>query len=124
MSIEWSEIGDWETEATEEDLPENDPDLPPEYCHYRDEGCEFAGSCLSCPFPQCLYEEPGGRQRWLKRLRDKEIARLFSREGRGVKELALMFGVSQRTVQRALKSTLPPASRQREGESLLRSGKS
>jgi hypothetical protein len=42
-------------------------DLPPEYCHYRDDGCEFAdnllhckASCLSCPFPNCVYDEPRG----------------------------------------------------------------
>jgi len=78
-------------------------DLLPEYYHYRDEGCEFAKSCLDCPFPKCVYEQPGGRQRWLKRLRDKEMARVFTTEGKGAKELALRFGVSQRTVQRALK---------------------
>jgi len=77
-------------------------DLPPEYCRYRDEGCEFAGSCLDCPFPKCIYDEPRGRQRWLKRSRDKEMTNLFGSEGKGVKELASMFGVSQRTVQRAL----------------------
>ena len=77
-------------------------DLPPEYCRYRDGGCEFASSCLDCPFPRCIYDEPRGRQRWQKRLRDKEITNLFTREGKEVKELALMFGVSQRTVQRAL----------------------
>jgi len=78
-------------------------DLPPEYCHYRDEGCELADSCLNCPFPECIYDQPGGRQRWLKRQRDKEIVRLFSTGGKEIKELVLMFGVSQRTVQRALK---------------------
>ena len=78
-------------------------DLPPEYCHYRDEGCELANSCLDCPFPQCIYDQPGGRQRWLKKKRDREIVRLFIAEGKRVKELALMFGISQRTVQRALK---------------------
>jgi len=85
-------------------------DFPPEYCHYRDEGCEFADSCLSCPLPKCIYDEPGGKQRWLKRLRDRKIVRLFSTEGRGVKELALMFGLSERTVQRALKNSLPTQS--------------
>lgn len=80
-------------------------DLPPEYCRYRDEGCDLAGSCLDCPFPKCIYDEPGGRQRWLKRLRDREMMNLFSCEGRGVKELAFMFGVSQRTVQRVLGRT-------------------
>ena len=78
-------------------------DLPPEYCHYRDEGCEFADFCLNCPFPKCIYEQPRGRQQWLKGLRDREMVRLFTTGGRGVKELALRFGVSQRTVQRALK---------------------
>ena len=83
----------------------NERDLPPEYCQYRDEGCEFADSCLKCPLPECIYELPGGRQRWLKELRDKEVVRRFAAEGRGVKELALIFGVSQRTVQRILKRT-------------------
>jgi AraC-like DNA-binding protein len=79
-------------------------DLPPEYCHYPDEGCEFAESCLNCPLPMCVYDEPGGRRRLLKRRRAQEMARLFTREGKGIRELAAIFGVSQRTVQRALKS--------------------
>jgi len=78
-------------------------DLPPEYCHYRDEGCDLADSCLNCPFPRCIYDQSGGKQRWLKRLRDREIVRLANTEGKGVKELAMMFRLSQRTVQRALK---------------------
>jgi len=96
------ETGDAETEEKEEPS-KNPPDLPPEYCHYRDEGCEYADSCLNCPFPKCLYDEPRGRQRWLKELRNSEINRLFS-GGWGVSELAGMFGVSQRTIQRALKN--------------------
>jgi hypothetical protein len=82
---------------------ESDLDLLPEYCRYQDDGCEFASSCLSCPFPECIYAQPGGRQRWLKRLRDKEVLRLFAAQGKGAKELAEMFGVSQRTIQRILK---------------------
>ena len=89
-----------------ENLSEIEPDLPPEHCHYRDEGCDLADSCLSCPFPQCIYEQPRGKQHWLKKLRDREIVRLFTSKGKAVKELALMFGVSQRTVQRALRSSL------------------
>ena len=79
-------------------------DLPPEFCRYRDEGCELAESCLHCPFVKCIYDEPGGKQRWLKRLRAREMARLFTTEGKGIKELAVIFGVSQRTVQRVLKA--------------------
>ena len=78
-------------------------DLPPEHCHYQDGGCELAASCLNCPFSKCIYDQPGGKQHWLKRLRDKEVARLFYGEGKGIKELASMFGLSQRTVQRALR---------------------
>ncbi len=79
-------------------------DLPPEFCHYRDEGCELAESCLSCPFGKCVYEEPGGKRRWLKRFRARELVRLHTVKGKGVNELARMFGVSARTVRRALKA--------------------
>ena len=111
VSLWWksnrSEMVKLEAKLLAEETPSGiEPDLPPEYCHYRDEGCDLANSCLNCPFPQCIYEQHGGRQHWLKKLRDREIARLFSSEGKGVKELALMFGVSQRTVQRALRSSL------------------
>ena len=79
-------------------------DLLPEYCQYRDDGCELAVSCLECPFPKCVDEQPGGKRRWFKKLRDREIIRLFSR-GRGIRELAARFSISQRTVQRALGRT-------------------
>lgn len=90
----------------ESEMNEIELDLPPEYCHYHDEGCELADSCLNCPFPKCIYDQPGGRQRWLKRQRDREVARQFTAEGKGVKEIARSFGVSSRTVQRALKTYL------------------
>ncbi|MFC1948638.1 helix-turn-helix domain-containing protein [Chloroflexota bacterium] len=86
--------------------PDTELDLPPEYCHYRDEGCDLAESCLNCPFARCVYDEPGGKQRLLKRLRNREMARLYTAERKRVKELSQMFGVSQRTVQRALKTAL------------------
>jgi hypothetical protein len=83
---------------------DDSPDLRPEYIHYRDEGCELADSCLNCPFPRCLYDEPRGKQRWLKRIRDREISRLFE-NGSGTGELGILFGVSRRTIQRAVKNT-------------------
>jgi hypothetical protein len=91
-----------ELEETEQD----ERDLRPEYCRYRDEGCEYAKSCLDCPFPQCLYDEPGGRRRWLKELRNKAIVRLFQ-QGQNARELAAMFEVSIRTVQRAVNNASP-----------------
>lgn len=83
-------------------LEEFGGDALPEDCKYQDEGCEFARSCLNCPFPVCIYEEPRGKQRWLKKQRDKEILRLL-RKGKNQNELSLMFSVSKRTIQRAVK---------------------
>jgi len=80
-------------------------DLLPEYCHYRDEGCELAASCLNCPFPECIFEQPGGKHRLLMEQRNNEIARLFKDEKKSIKELALLFKVSIRTIQRALKKS-------------------
>ncbi|MBI2836616.1 MAG: helix-turn-helix domain-containing protein [Chloroflexi bacterium] len=88
-------------EITDE-LRNAESDPLPEFCDYRDEGCEMAGSCLNCPFARCIHDEPRGKQRRLMRIRAGEMARL-SAGGKKVKELATMFGVSPRTVQRALR---------------------
>lgn len=96
------EIGGADPEMSVETGRQEHQDLPPEFCRYKDEGCEYAGSCLACPFPQCLYDEPRGRQRWLKDLRNKEIKKLF-KSGCKINEMAPLFGVSQRTIQRALR---------------------
>ena len=103
MKSELSEIGAWGPDCLTGEIAGIKPDLPPEYCHYRDEGCELAESCLECPLPQCIYDQPRGRQRWLKAVRDKAVVGQFLTGGKGVKELSLMFGISQRTVQRILK---------------------
>jgi hypothetical protein len=101
MVLETREIGGANPEEVRGPASQHAADLKPEYCHYQDDGCEYAQSCLECPYPQCLYDEPRGRKQWLKELRNKEINKLFS-AGWKVKELALLFGVSQRTIQRAL----------------------
>jgi hypothetical protein len=79
-------------------------DLPPEYCQYADSGCEFSETCLNCPLPLCVYEEPDGKRRLVKRNRAVEMAKLRDDEGKTVGEIAVIFGVSIRTVQRVLKS--------------------
>ena len=78
-------------------------DLPPEFCQYHDEGCEFATSCLNCPLPVCVYEEPAGKERLMKKRRAAKMEQLFVKEGRTIRELSQIFKVSRRTVQRALK---------------------
>ena len=102
MVLETSEICGDIPEEENQPTVQIDLDLKPEFCHYQDEGCEFAQSCLECPFSRCLYDEPGGRHHWMKELRNKEINKLF-RSGRKVKELAELFEVSQRTINRAIK---------------------
>ena len=104
MSLVTREISGEDLERDGEGDEKYEPDLPPEYCQYKDEGCEFMDSCLNCPLPQCLYDEPRGKQRWLKELRNREIARLY-RDGWKISELAVNLGLSRRTIQRALKST-------------------
>ena len=105
MDLMIHEISDAAPELEKEKTEQDERDSPPEYCHYKDEGCEYAKACLDCPFPQCLYDEPRGRQRWLKELRNREINRLFE-AGRKIRELAVIFDVSDRTVQRAVKRGL------------------
>jgi len=35
-------------ESTFSESQDVETDLLTEYCHYRDDGCEFANSCLNC----------------------------------------------------------------------------
>ncbi|MDP2919367.1 MAG: hypothetical protein Q8O43_04015 [Dehalococcoidia bacterium] len=86
---------------------ENSPiDLPPEYCHFPDDGCDFSGTCLNCHLPLCVYDEPGGKKLFPLHQRTLDIARLFRNENSSVRELATRFGVSIRTIQRALRAVL------------------
>lgn len=77
-------------------------DLPPEYCHYRDEGCELHPSCLRCPLPRCVYDEPGGKGQWHRNRRDQKLLMLH-REGVDVPSLVRRFGITERTVYRILR---------------------
>lgn len=77
-------------------------DLLPEEFPYADEGCELFPSCLNCPFPTCIKEEPWGKERWLK-LRTADRMMELKEEGKSTEEIARIFGVSIRTVQRWLK---------------------
>jgi hypothetical protein len=81
-------------------------DLLPEEVDWRDEGCEAFSSCLNCPLPRCLEEQPRGQQKLRMKARDGRMVEL-RRGGKSVKAIADLFRVSQRTVQRALKSKKP-----------------
>jgi len=77
--------------------------LLPDEVNWRDEGCEVFGSCLNCPLPRCVEEEPRGQQRLRLAARDRRVVEL-RRSGKSVKDIAGLFGVSRRTVERALKN--------------------
>jgi DNA-binding CsgD family transcriptional regulator len=78
-------------------------DLLPEEMDWRDEGCALFASCLRCPLPRCLEEEPRGQQRLRLAVRNQRMVEL-RRSGKSVEEIADLFGVSRRTVQRALEN--------------------
>ena len=77
-------------------------DLLPEEIDWRDEGCEVFRSCLNCPLPRCIEEELRGQHRLRMAERNRRMAEL-RKSGRSVGEIADLFGVSKRTVERALR---------------------
>jgi hypothetical protein len=77
------------------------PDLPPDTVNWKDTGCELFPACLNCPLPHCIEEEPRGKQKLQLNHRNSRMAEL-KRRGESIGEIARLFRVSQRTVQRAL----------------------
>jgi hypothetical protein len=76
-------------------------DLLPDEINWRDEGCELFPSCLNCPLSKCVEDEPRGQQRLRMETRKRRMVEL-RRRGQSVTEIAGFFGVSRRTVERAL----------------------
>src|SRR5690606_21021801 len=76
-------------------------DALPEHTQYTDTGCDVHPSCLTCPLVRCRYDEPGGVRKLFSEDRDRAIVRM-QREGAQVDAIARRFGVSRRTVFRAL----------------------
>ena len=79
-------------------------ELLPDDINWQDSGCELFPSCLNCPLPRCIEEEPRGKQRLRMLARANRMAQL-KRQGKSTAEIAGLFKVSQRTVQRALSRT-------------------
>jgi hypothetical protein len=78
------------------------PYMLPEGADYRDAGCDLAPSCLRCPFARCKYDKHGGGFRMSIEQRDREIALLRRDYDAPLALLAHTYGVSLRTVKRAL----------------------
>jgi hypothetical protein len=77
--------------------------------HWKDEGCEVAPACLSCPLPQCKYDMTlvklkehgivGGRVQ-LPTDRREQVKDMLRADMLTLKEISHLSGVSERTVQR------------------------
>jgi hypothetical protein len=77
-------------------------DMLPDGTDYEDTGCELAKSCLRCPFSRCKYDAPGGGRRLSTQERDREMALLHEKHRLSISLLAFAYGVTRRTVFRAL----------------------
>jgi hypothetical protein len=77
-------------------------DMLPDGADYEDTGCELAKSCLRCPFSRCKYDLIAGGRTLSGRDRDREMAILREKHNAPVALLAFAYGVSRRTVFRAL----------------------
>ena len=73
----------------------------PDDINWKDRGCEVFPSCLNCPRPRCIEEESRGKQRLRMLTRVSQMAQL-KHQGKNTAEIAALFKLSQRTVQRAL----------------------
>ena len=78
-------------------------DALPEIAAYADTGCEVSPSCLRCPLPQCKYDDPVWYQQYRRQGRDLQVLEVHRTEGVTVLQLAQRFGLSQRTIHRALR---------------------
>jgi len=84
-------------------------DALPEHTQYADTGCDVHPNCLTCPLVRCRYDEPGGVRRVYSEDRDRAIVRAHG-EGAPLDAIARRFGVSRRTVFRALARARPARS--------------
>ncbi len=73
--------------------------------YYKDTGCKYFPSCLNCPLPECLYDDPQGLSKYRAQLRlerDRDTAAIILRENLTPKEAAGRFGKTERTIFRIL----------------------
>ena len=80
----------------------------PEQMHYRDTGCEVSSSCLTCPLPQCKFDDPVWYQQYRRQGRDQQVLDSYQRQGMNVFQLAEHFSVSPRTIHRVLRRNRQP----------------
>jgi len=77
------------------------PDRSPLSATYLDRGCHVHPSCLSCPLPVCILDDPRAKQRAAVPAQRRHLARLL-RSGLSVKDAAPIVGISVRKAFRLL----------------------
>ena len=76
--------------------------VDPQDYPYKDTGCSFAPSCLTCPFPKCRYDLHSGIRKMGAGILSGELIHLRE-EGKSVAVIAQRFGVGKRTIYRHLR---------------------
>ena len=87
----------------------NNLDLKKEEINFKDSGCRFSSSCLSCPIEIWVYDNPSLVRNLEKSTRDSNIIKDRS-EGLSNKQIADKYNISIRTVHRSLKKIKPDVS--------------
>lgn len=73
--------------------------LLPEDTTYKDTGCQLHPSCLDCPLPRCVEDEPRSKQRLRQGATAATVNKLLA-EGYTQVHIARRLGVSPRTIRR------------------------
>ena len=71
--------------------------------HYEDKGCQASPSCLTCPLPQCKYDDPSWFHKLKQVKKDLSILNEMQAENLTVDETAKRFSVSTQTILRILR---------------------
>ena len=74
--------------------------------NFKDSGCRFSSSCLSCPIEICIYDDPSFVRNLEKNNRYRNIIEDRS-NGLSNQQIAEKYNISVRTVHRALKKIKP-----------------
>ena len=76
---------------------------------YSDTGCDISPSCLNCPLRQCKYDDPGEYRRYKRGIHTAAILDKIERQSLTVRQTAIEFAVTERTIYRILAESRPIA---------------
>ena len=61
----------------------NNLDLKKEEINFKDSGCRFSSSCLSCPIEICVYDNPS----LVRNLEKKKVTKIWSKIDKMIEKL-------------------------------------